>query len=1306
MTDSRFTRHRLGPRAHAAGARHLCRFTGVTERCIRSSHSSFAENELCFEFKIPVPFYPCESVSICGCIKSFRISVALLFAVIFGSFSSSAWQLKIAPIMTDWAQLVDTNSPLPEHPRPQMVRTNWLNLNGIWQFQPGATNQPAPTNQTLSGDILVPFPMESALSGVAHYYAHSWYRRTFTVPPAWSGNRILLHLDGVDWESEVFINGQSVGVHKGGYDEATYDITAQLSGSGPQELIVRVYDPTDNAGIPRGKQTLSPGGIMYTSSSGIWQPVWLEPLPATSIVDLKLAPDIDAQNVRVTTTVSGPTNGVTVNAIARSGTNVVGIISGVPGAELVVAVPNPNLWSPTDPFLYDLEVQLTRSGTNVDSVTSYFGMRKISLGTTNGFVKMLLNNQFTFEFGPLDQGFWPDGIYTAPTDDALKSDIEQMKLFGYSMVRKHIKVERPRWYYWADKLGVLVWQDMPSVNSYTGNPQPILADQFRTELLRMVQTHWNHPAIISWVIFNEGQGQQDTPALVAGVKALDPSRLVNEASGGSYTDSGDILDAHSYPNPGCPVSASQAVVCGEFGGVGLGITNHTWAPGWGYVAATNGVDLAAKFEDFCFQLSDFVQNRGLSAAVYTELTDVETELNGFLTYDRKVRKPDANWIRASIASASSPIALTTIVPTSQTNAQSWRYTNAAPAANWYATNFNDSAWATGSAGFGAGNPPNTAGLIRTTWNTADIWLRRTFNPGSLSSQQISNLFFMVYNDEDVEVYINSTLAGSATGYRTSYGLTGMNAAGKAALLTNAINTLAVHCHQTGGGQYIDVGIVVRNSTNSVPAIPTPPTPSGLRGAAGPLGNSLGWNTSPGATNYTVKRALASGGPYTNLILQSPINAVTDSSATAGVTYYYVVSAQNASSQSGDSVEVSITTVVPLPATPVTWLKADALTGLTNGAPVANWPDSTGNGFAATQSNPSRRPIYVTNVINGLPVVRFDATALNYLAFSRPVQDDFTIYCVYRSTQGVGNGTSFWQGAGLVNGEVANTVNDFGLSLNANGRILAGTGNPDVTLVSTNGVSTNGLPHLATFKRTRNAGAISLYVDGLLHATGTGGQQSLTSPSQLVLGAQQTLLNFLTGDMAEVKIYDAALNDSDRMAEESALFCKYGIGPGAPPMAPAGFTASTDTQNVFLNWQPVVGASGYKLTWALNSSGPYTQVIGNLAVNHFVHTNAASGQTNYYRVAAYTACGTGSNSAPVSVVLARPRIEARLALDSLKVSWPNWAGGWSLFSASNLSPPVLWLPVTNAIVNSNGQMSVTLPVQWNTEFFRLSLNPGS
>ena len=806
--------------------------------------------------------------------SSFKLPVlAALAAAVVAPVATQAWQMQTAALMTDWAQQVDPANPLPEYPRPQMVRTNWLNLNGIWQFQAGATNDPVPVGQTLASEILVPFPMESALSGVKQYHAFSWYRRTFTVPAAWSGQNLLLHLDAVDWESEVFVNGHSLGVHRGGYDPATYNITPYVTGSGAQELIVRVYDPTDAAGYPRGKQSLSPGGIMYTSVSGIWQPVWLEPVPAaSSIASLKLVPDIDHTRLAVTANVAGTTSGVTVGAVARIGTNVVGRVSGAPGAVLQLPVPAPNLWSPTNPFLYDLDVTLSNGAGQVDAVSSYFGMRKVSLGTNNGFIKIFLNNQFVFEFGPLDQGFWPDGIYTAPTDLALKSDLEQEKALGWNMVRKHIKVERQRWYYWADKLGIMVWQDMPSLNSYTGNPQPVDAPQFESELVRMVTNHWNSPAIVSWVVFNEGQGQHDTAALVAEVKALDPSRVVNQASGGdNQFDVGDITDVHAYPDPGYAVSASKAVVCGEYGGVGLGITNHTWAPGWGYVSAADGDDLAAKFESFSTELCDYVQNHGLSAAVYTEITDVEVELNGMLTYDRKVLKPNLRRMQAAMLAPLAQYSFTTVVPASQTSGQMWRYTTATPAANWYDPGFSDSTWNNGAGGFGTAGTPGA--VVRTTWNTADIWLRRSFNPGTLTAQQINNLVFKLHHDEDVEIYLNGVLAFSSAGFTSAYLHFPLTSAALEALKLNANNTLAVHCHQTTGGQYIDVGLDLKTILAAAPLPPALPAwvenGTGLRGdyftgtnlatlvtTRTDAGINFNWGTTPpvpglAVTNYSV-----------------------------------------------------------------------------------------------------------------------------------------------------------------------------------------------------------------------------------------------------------------------------------------------------------------------------------------------------------------------------------------------------------------------------------------------------------------------
>lgn len=751
--------------------------------------------------------------------------------VITAAPTTLPWQPKQAALMTEWAQQVNPTNVLAEYPRPQMVRTNWLNLNGVWQFQAGETNDPVPTGQNLSSAILVPFPMESALSGVMQYSAFAWYRQLFTVPAGWNGQRIILHLDAVNWLSQVYVNGQSVGIHKGGYDPFSYDITPYLTNSGPQELIVRVYSPEDNGGEPRGKQTLYPGGIMYTSSSGIWQPVWLEPVPATSIGGVHLVPDIDNNRLLVNVAVTGATNGLNISAVAYDGTNLVATATGTPGNNFYVNLPSPKLWCPTNPYLYNLQVSLTTNSAALDSVASYFGMRKISLVTNTSFIRIYLNNQFLFEFGPLDQGFWPDGLYTAPTDLALKSDIEIEKALGFNMIRKHIKVERQRWYYWADTLGMLVWQDMPSCNSYTGSSSPPAVDplDYIAELTAMVTNHWNSPAIIMWDIFNEGQGeagssdgvgQTNTAYLVQLTKTIDPSRLVNQASGGNYFGVGDVLDEHSYPNPGVPTSSSQAVVCGEFGGVSLFITNHTWsATETGEGTASSAADLLSQFQGFCGLLSGFINNNGLSAAVYTQTTDVETELNGLKTYDRKILKPDLRSMQTAITSLMGQYSNTVVVPTSQTVPQTWQWTTNTPASNWYATNFNAAGWNSGVAGFGTADPGVTP---NTPWTTTGyIYLRRTFNPGALTAQQISNLVFTAYHDEDVAIYVNGVLAASASGYSTAYVQLPMTSQGQAAIIPNVTNVLAVSCYQSTGGQFIDVGINLSTLVVPPPAIFVP-----------------------------------------------------------------------------------------------------------------------------------------------------------------------------------------------------------------------------------------------------------------------------------------------------------------------------------------------------------------------------------------------------------------------------------------------------------------------------------------------------
>jgi len=719
------------------------------------------------------------------------------------------WSMKKARIMTQYAATIDTANVLGEYPRPQMVRNEWMNLNGIWQFQPSSSlTESLPTGK-LSSKILVPFPVESAISGIMTHYDKMWYRRTFTVPAAWTGQRILMHFDAVDYESEVFINNQSLGIHKGGYDAFTYDISAYLVGTGLQEVTVRVFDPTDAGGQPRGKQTLYPGGIMYTPSSGIWQTVWLEPLPQTSITDIKFVPNIDNSTLKFKATTIGTATGLTVNIEVKDGENIVTTFSGNANVDLVIPIPTPKLWSPDSPFLYDMKITLKSGTSKIDSLNSYFGMRKISMAKVGNYQKMMLNNEFLFQYGPLDQGFWPDGLYTPPTDLAIQNDLNKTKQFGFNMIRKHIKVEPQRWYYWADKLGILVWQDMPSPNSYTNTHPDIDTVAYKSEMETMVKLHWNSPCIVTWVVFNENQGQHDTKSLVTTVRNLDPSRLVNQASGGWYYDAGHILDVHSYPPPAVPTGSTQILACGEFGGIGLTVPGHVWNNGTTYVMVNNTAELLDMYGSFADMLVQFKTNSGLSAAVYTELTDVETELNGLLTYDRAIVKGSiSKYFTINQGVINKNLYLTDVLSTSLVNTKNWKYTTTQPATDWYTTSFNDAGWITAPGGFGTSGTPG--GTIRTNWNTDDIWMRQTFKIGTLTPAVLDSLVLKVHHDEACEIYLNGVLASTLTGYTSSYMVYPISDLAKSALISNGTNTISIHCNQIFGGQYIDAGISLQS----------------------------------------------------------------------------------------------------------------------------------------------------------------------------------------------------------------------------------------------------------------------------------------------------------------------------------------------------------------------------------------------------------------------------------------------------------------------------------------------------------------
>jgi beta-galactosidase/beta-glucuronidase len=496
-----------------------------------------------------------------------------------------------------------------------------------------------------------------------------WYHRSFTIPSKWNGQRLLLHFGAVDWETTVYVNGREMGSHRGGYDAFTFDITDALQPTGDQELVVSVWDPTDAGYQPRGKQVRNPNGIWYTPTTGIWQTAWLEPVPQTHVRSLRITPDVDGSTVMIQSNVRAAGTEATIEIEILDGAETVGkasitdrIKTSSDGREIspriTLKVPSAKLWSPDSPFLYAMRISLLEDGRKIDEVQGYFGMRKIALAKDDdGILRLFLNNQPLFQYGPLDQGFWPAGLYTAPTDEALRYDIEIAKRLGFNMLRKHVKVEPARWYTWCDRLGMLVWQDMPSGDRHVGPEQADLerteesAAQFRTEYRAMIDALRNHPSIVVWVPFNEGWGQFDTAEVAAWTEKHDPTRLVNAASGWVDRGVGHMHDVHRYPGPGmASVEPKRALVLGEFGGLGLPLAGHTWQDrgNWGYRSFDDPGDLTAAHLRLVAQLRPLI-GRGLSAAVYTQVTDVEIEVNGLLTYDRAVVKPDREAVTAARA---------------------------------------------------------------------------------------------------------------------------------------------------------------------------------------------------------------------------------------------------------------------------------------------------------------------------------------------------------------------------------------------------------------------------------------------------------------------------------------------------------------------------------------------------------------------------------------------------------------------------------------------------------------------------------
>jgi glycosyl hydrolase family 2 len=735
------------------------------------------------------------------------------------------WKPVEGQMMSRWASEVSAEDPWPEYPRPQMVRDDWQNLNGLWDY--AVVSSIAPQPQKWDGKILVPFAIESALSGVKKPVTPQerlWYRRSFTVPAGWTGQRLLLHFGAVDWQAEVYVNGFRVGEHRGGYTPFSFDVTDYLTGAGDQELVVSVWDPTDAGTQARGKQVLEPRGIWYTAVTGIWQTVWIEPVPDVSIERLKLRPDVDNKTLWLTASPSVAASGYQVRAVATAGGSKVSEATGKVGAPLKLAISNPKLWSPDSPNLYDLEVSLTMNGSTVDRVASYFAMRKIALGKDkHGRNLMFLNNEPVFQLGPLDQGWWPDGLYTAPNDEALKYDIEITKKLHFNMARKHVKVEPARWYYHCDKLGLLVWQDMPSgfyshrePHSLFVQPEAkedakrdgVSAAQFESELREMIDNFDHFPSIVAWVPFNEGWGQYDTPRIAKWVKQYDPSRLVNAVSGWTDRGVGDMYDAHIYPGPGLEqnVGEDRATVLGEFGGLGWPVEDHLWwnKRNWGYRTLQSRESLNAKYAEIVGN-SVGLRGFGMAAAVYTQTTDVEGEVNGLMTYDREIVKYDPELLQKIHGKlyAAAPLAAY-LSPTSQHEAHRWSYSLTNPGSGWQSADFDAAKLSRGAAPFQ--NPENVLFKTGTVWEKGKIWIRREFTV----DQVPDNLWLEILENVSTgTVYLNGTEIlelENPRGRHRHY--THYDLAGKAGTLRPGKNVLAIQAQRDEGIPALDAGLYV------------------------------------------------------------------------------------------------------------------------------------------------------------------------------------------------------------------------------------------------------------------------------------------------------------------------------------------------------------------------------------------------------------------------------------------------------------------------------------------------------------------
>lgn len=703
--------------------------------------------------------------------KYFFLLIICIFAVELSQAQNPDWKPVPGNIMTQWAAKVTPDNVWKEYPRPQLVRKEWMNLNGLWDFTLTLGSNTGPA-QRFNRKILVPFCVESALSGIKEQvtgFHEMKYRRFFTIPESWKDKRLLLHFEAVDYQSRLWIDGKYVGEHKGGYDAFQYDITDYLNSSGNHEINMVIWDPSNTGTQPVGKQTLQ--GLSrgrYTPTSGIWQTVWMEPVNEVSITKLKIIPDIDKGIVSIDAGLKGSGKNHQVRVTAFDGGKEIATQTGASETTVVLKIGNAKLWSPETPFLYDLKVTLLNGDKVADEAESYFGMRKASVERgPDGMMHVNLNNKRIFQLGPLDQGYWPDGILTPASDEALKFDVEYLKKIGCNMDRVHIKVQPDRFYYYCDKMGILVWQDMISPWSQISRADVGGGKAWEAEWETIIDQLVSHPSIIQWTVFNEGWVQFDTERITEWTKRKDPSRIVSNASGWFDRNAGDIRDFHDYtlyPSVAwVPKYYPRAMVLGEGGGIDLPLKGNLWTP---ELVMPDKIDRAGDLSRETVNSKEAFEERykvwidnlallipyGLDAVVYTQISDVENEVNGWLTYDRKISKIPEARLAEIHGKLFKPVPEgKVILPLSVNKPQSWQYSYAEPSADWF-KNGSSGKWLSGSGPFGQAQL--NAPAVNTSWTEKSLYLKKDFSlkavPGSLA--------VVTYNTGITDIYINGEFA--------------------------------------------------------------------------------------------------------------------------------------------------------------------------------------------------------------------------------------------------------------------------------------------------------------------------------------------------------------------------------------------------------------------------------------------------------------------------------------------------------------------------------------------------------------------